>query len=97
MIDEKDYKPEEDIELESSIQILKRGVKDIFEDEISEPEIILFCKGDQRSTDLLNKYAKLAKLHEYDKIINQEVRFDENTETDVKSNFVRNFYLVNIN
>lgn len=94
MISDNDYKPEEDIELEDSIHIQKRGVKDILEDDILEPEIMLFCKGDQRSTELLIKYAKMAKSHEYDKIINQEVRFEENTETDVKSNFVRNFYLV---
>jgi|LauGreDrversion4_2_1035121.scaffolds.fasta_scaffold1815448_1 hypothetical protein len=97
MIIDNDYKPEDDLELEDSIRIQKRGVKDIFEDEISEPEIMIFCKGDHKSTELLSLYAKMAKLHEYDQIINHEARFEENTETDVKSNFVRNFYLVNYN
>jgi hypothetical protein len=42
MIIDNDYKPEDDLELEDSIRINKRGVKDIFEDEISEPEILNF-------------------------------------------------------
>ena len=75
-----------------------RGVREIFENEISEPEIMLFCKGDQQSTELLQLYSNLAKEQQYDSLIlkikNQDI--DENSDKDHKCHFVKNFYLVNI-
>ena len=74
----------------------KRRVKEILENEISEPEIMLFCKGDKKSTELLNLLAKMTRMQEYDKILkfNYEFVNEENDETEVKSDFVRYFYVV---
>ena len=93
--DNYEYKINEDLQYEDSyIYTEKKCVKEIFENEISEPEIMLFCKGDSKSSELLILYAKLAKLHEYDKIIEHKVSFDDNPDSDVKSVYVRNFYMV---
>lgn len=75
-----------------------KGVREIFENEISEPEIMLFCKGDSQSTELLQKLSNLAKEQQYDSLIlavkNHQI--DDGSDRELKSHFVKNFYMVNI-
>ena len=76
-----------------------RGVRDIFENEISEPEIMLFCKGHQQSTELLQKYSNLAKEQQYDSLVIsiKSLQLEEGSDRELKCHFVKNFYLVFIN
>ena len=73
-----------------------RGVRDIFENEISEPEIMLFCKGDSQSTELLQKFSNLAKEQQYDSLILaiKNLQIEEGSDKELKAHFVKNFYLV---
>jgi len=66
--------------------------REILENEISEPEIMFFCKGHRKSTELLILFSNMARKHEYDKIL--EYNIEENDESNVKVDLVRYFYMV---
>lgn len=91
-IKENDFNQDYDEEREGG----GRGVKDIFENEISEPEIMLFCKGDQQSTEILQKFSNLAKEQKYDSLIISinGLQLEEGSDKELKCHFVKNFYLV---
>ena len=95
--DKKNYIKDDDFhEDDEDRKGLGKGVREIFENEISEPEIMLFCKGDQQSTELLQKFSNLAKEQQYDSLILaiKNVHIEEGSDRELKSHFVKNFYLV---
>jgi hypothetical protein len=97
-IERKDYMKDDDFHEDDEERMgIGKGVKEIFENEISEPEIMLFCKGDSQSTELLQKYSNLAKEQQYDALILavKNLQIDEGSDKELKSHFVKNFYLVN--
>ena len=68
--DPKNYIKDHDFHIDEDDNMIGgKGVREIFENEISEPEIILFCKGDQQSTELLQICSNLAKEKQYDSLI----------------------------
>ncbi len=96
-IERKDYMKDDDFHEDDEERMgIGKGDKEIFENEISEPEIMLFCKGDSQSTELLQKYSNLAKEQQYDALILavKNLQIDEGSDKELKSHFVKNFYLV---
>lgn len=95
--EKRDYMKDDDFhEDEEERMGIGKGVKEIFENEISEPEIMLFCKGDSQSTELLQKFSSLAKEQQYDALVLavKNLQIDEGSDKELKSHFVKNFYLV---
>lgn len=74
-----------------------KACKDIFEDEFLEPEILLFCKDDKRSLQLLNYMSALAKNNNINEIINFQDQPGENIESEIKYTFVKFFFKVSFN
>ena len=93
--DELNYKMSEDFDDDEILLKKEKSAKDIFESEIYEPELLIFCKDDRKSFELLQFYSKLAIQNNYEAILSHKVIFEENSENEVKSIFIRNFYTVN--
>ena len=93
----KNYKILDDIHFNEESEVnSKKGVREIFENEISEPEIMLFCKGDSQSTELLQKFSYLSKCNQYELMINllQHLEIEDKSDPEKKSRFIKAFYMV---